>query len=68
MYDAPVTCNATTKSRRSAASALTGLLLVTLGTVAHAQTAIAPGYSLSTFATGAAIRATGVDSLTVAGG
>ena len=68
MYDALATSDATAKLRRAAAPALTGLFFAALGTTAHAQTAIAPGYSLSIFAAGAAIHATGADSLTVAGG
>ena len=56
-----------TSLRRAIAPALTGLLLIGSGATARAQTA-APGYTLSTFATGAAINATGVDSLEVFGG
>lgn len=62
-----VTHNAKANLRWVLAPSLTGLLLAGMGAAAHAQTAIAPGYSLSTFATGAAIHAAGVDSLTVSG-
>ncbi len=67
MYATEATLDAKTNLRRSAASVLAGMLLAGLGAAAHAQTVIAPGYSLSTFAAGAAIHATSVDSLTVSG-
>jgi len=67
MYVTEATLDAKTNLRRAAASVLAGMLLAGLGAAAHAQTVIAPGYSLSTFAAGAAIHATSVDSLTVSG-
>ena len=66
MYN-EVTPDAKVGLRRAIAPVLAGLLFAGMG-AAQAQTTIAPGYSLSTFATGAAIKATGVDSLAVSGG